>query len=195
MTYKEKIEMFKEKKAFIDNISKAFEARPRVSAVDSVEYEVYYKKIDVKGITHDHFVEYIIVNFFGDGKSVKIVSGNSNTANFRAVGSMIDGGYYDEVRDYETLVDRDFQKVSLSNKLEELLEKPMKHISDVRACFNYCKDYEDIERVIDAIPSAFGSFYAESNIEEGTFVITNSYEEDGDVYEDEDEYEFYKEEE
>ena len=108
---------------------------------------------------------------------------------------MIDGGYYDEVRDYETLVDRDFQKVSLSNKLEELLEKPMKHISDVRACFNYCKDYEDIERVIDTIPSAFGSFYAESNVEEGTFVITNSYEEDGDVYEDEDEYEFYKEEE
>ena len=41
MTITEKLEMFKEKRNFIKNISKAFEAKPKGSSVQSVDYEVY----------------------------------------------------------------------------------------------------------------------------------------------------------
>ncbi len=110
ITIEEKIKMFKDKKAFIDNISKAFETRPRVSSVDSISYEVYRKEIDEE---HTYFAEYLVVNFFGGGLSVTIANGNSNTANFRALGNLIDGGYYTEVREYETLIDRGFTFVPL----------------------------------------------------------------------------------
>lgn len=111
MTVAEKIEMYKGKKAFIDNISKAFEARPRVSSVDSIEYEVYRHPLQHR----DYFMEYLIVNFFGGSKSVRCINGNSNTMNFRVIGSLIDGGYYDEVRDYETLSDLGYELVVLEN--------------------------------------------------------------------------------
>ena len=55
MTIAEKIEMYKGKKAFIKNVSKAFEATPRISSVTSIDYEVYRKEID-KDITY--FAEY-----------------------------------------------------------------------------------------------------------------------------------------
>lgn len=110
MTIAEKIEMYKNKKAFITAISKAFETEPSASTVYSVNYEVYSKKIN-EDITY--FEEYVIVYFCGGGFATKRVSGNSSTANFRAIGALIDGGYYDEVRDYETLVERGFELVSL----------------------------------------------------------------------------------
>ena len=37
----------------------------------------------------------------------------------------------------------------------------MEHIRDVRECFNYCKDRNDIEKVIKMIPNCFGSFEVE----------------------------------
>lgn len=197
MTVAEKIEMYKGKKAFIQNISKAFEATPRVSAVTSIEYEVYHRKVTINGEERDHFVEYVIVNFFGGGKSAKFVSGNSCTANFRALGSMLDGGYYDENRDYETLADRGFTMVDLGtteSKLDTLLRKPMTHISDVRACFNYCTNGKDVVRVIKSIPAMFGTFTVDFNDDGETFVITNDYEENGDPQCEEAEYEFYTEE-
>lgn len=113
MTYEEKIEMYKGKKAFIDNISKAFEATPRVSTVVSIEYEVYTRKVTINKKECDHYVEYLVVHFFGGSKSAKFVSGNSCTANFRALGSMLDGGYYDENREYETLDDKGFALIDL----------------------------------------------------------------------------------
>ena len=113
MTYEEKIEMYKGKKAFINNISKAFEATPRVSAVTSIEYEVYHRKVTINNEERDHYVEYLIVHFFGGGKSAKFVSGNSCTANFRALGPMLDGGYYDETREYDTLDDNGFALIKL----------------------------------------------------------------------------------
>lgn len=110
MTITEKIEMYKGKKAFIKNVSKAFEVTPRISSVTSIDYEVYKKEID-KDITY--FAEYIIVNFFGGGKSVRLVNGNSCTANFREIGKLLDGGYYEENRQYESLEDNGFASVVL----------------------------------------------------------------------------------
>ena len=112
MTIAEKIEMYKGKKAFVKNVSKAFEVTPRVSSVTSVDYEVYEKKINE---ATTYFAEYIIVNFSGGGKSVRLVNGNSCTANFREIGKLLDGGYYEENRQYETLEDDGFTFVSLDN--------------------------------------------------------------------------------
>ena len=193
MTYEEKIKMYKVKKAFIDNLSKAFEAKPRASSVDSIEYEVYKKESTVnEGQTY--FVEYLVVNFFGGAISVKTVNGNSCTANFRALGELIDGGYYDEVRGYETLDDNGFEKVNLDeSKLDRLLKRPMTHIAHVKECFMYCEDEADVARLCKAIPSGFGTFCAIFNEEEETFLIINEYEENGDFLTEEVEYDYYTE--
>jgi hypothetical protein len=160
--------------------------------VTSIDYEVYKKEINEDTT---YFAEYIIVNFFGGNKSVRLVNGNSCTANFREIGKLLDGGYYEEVRDYETLDDRGFTFVSISgeDKLKELLSKPMEHIRDVRECFNYCKDGNDVEKVIRMIPNCFGSFEVEYGEDEETFTIINYYEENGIDECEEAEYEFYTE--
>ena len=194
MTLEEKIIMYKNKKAFINNVSKAFEAKPHVCSVESVDFEVYTRKVTVNNEERDHFVEYLVVHFIGGGKSVRFVSGNSCTANFRILGTMIDGGYYDENMEYDSLSERGFTKVNLDgSKLDELLSKPMTHISDVRKCFNYCKDKNDIEKVIKMIPNCFGSFEVEYDEDEETFTIINYYEENGVDECEEAEYEFYME--
>ena len=93
MTIVEKIKMFEGKKAFVTGISKAFEAHK--TGIEFIEYEVYQKVVD----DCTYFKEYVVVTFNGGGKSVRNVGGNSHTANFREIGKLIDGGYYDEVRD------------------------------------------------------------------------------------------------
>jgi hypothetical protein len=194
MTITEKLEMYANKKAFIDNVSKAFAKNLSKSSVTSLEYEVYRKDIDEERV---HFVEYVVVNFIGGGKCVRFVSGNSNTANFRVIGEMLDGGYYDEIPTYNGLKDNGFKYVILkpyTDRLGELLSKPMTHIGDVRACFNYCKTCKDVVKVIDSIPAVFGSFNVKFNDDGETFLITNSYEENGDYLTDEAEYEFFVEE-
>lgn len=192
MTIAEKIEMYRSKRTFIKNISMAFEAKPSKTTVTSVDYEVYRKEIN-EDITY--FAEYIIVNFIGGAKSVRTVNGNSNSANFRVIGELIDGGYYDEVRDYETIEDRGFSLVTFEEEetLESLLSKPMKHISDVHKCFEYCKDGNDVEKVIDMIPSCFGTFDVSYNEDGETFLITNDYDSNEGWEIDEAEYYFYKE--
>jgi hypothetical protein len=194
MTVAEKIEMYKEKRAFIKNISKAFEASPKGSTVTSIEYEVYKREAD-NGNTY--FREFVVVNFFGGGKSVKNISGNSNTANLRALGTMVDGGYYDEIPDYE-LTQEVSEKVNLDlvenkSRLEELLAKPMNHISDVRACFEYCSNANDIEKVIRKIPGGFGSFDVEFNEDGDSFTIINTFDDGGSFETEEEEFDFYVE--
>ena len=194
MTITEKLEMFKEKKTFIENISKAFEAGPKGATVSSINYEAYRK--ETKDMTY--FVEYVIVTFFGGGKSVKCVNGNSNTANFRALGSMLDGGYYDEVFDYDKLTSIGYEKVifeEAKKPLDEYLEEPMKHISDVARCFDYCANGKDVVRVIKMIPSCFGSFTVEFNDDGESFRIINYFEEDGVMQSEEYDFDFYVEEE
>lgn len=110
MTANEKLAMYRGKKTFIKNISKAFEAGPAGSTVTSIDYEVY--SLELKDdITY--YKEYIIVTFKGGSISVRTVNGNSNTANFRAIGTMLDGGYYDEVFTYENISESGYKKVEL----------------------------------------------------------------------------------
>ena len=109
MTTIEKIEMYKGKKIFVDNISKAFETRPAGSSVTKVEYEVYEKEFN--DITY--FEEYIIVTYTGGAIATRIVNGNSNTANFIAISTLLDGGYYEEVERYRNLEKNGYKRVTL----------------------------------------------------------------------------------
>lgn len=109
MTIIEKVEMYKDKKVFVDNISKAFEAELAGSTVKKVEYEVYTKEFD--GTTY--FEEYIVVTYNGGAKAVRNATGNSNTANFRTIGGLVNGGYYDEVERYINLENNGYERVAI----------------------------------------------------------------------------------
>lgn len=110
MTMEEKIEMYKEKKKFIENINDMFQVEPRCPSVEGVHYEVYTKDY---GEGHIDTREWVIVHFVGGGVSVKLVTGNSNIANFKVIGSMLVGGYYTEVYTYQKQVEDGYEKVTL----------------------------------------------------------------------------------
>ena len=114
MTVEEKIKMYKEKKAFVDAINTAFQVEPRKHSVQSIAYEVFSKEVNNEFVTnHLYFQEYLVVTFDGGGVSVRNANGNSYTANFREIGKLIDGGYYDEVPVYKDMENCGFKKVDL----------------------------------------------------------------------------------
>lgn len=114
MTEKDVFKMYQNKKAFIDSISKAFQLRPKTHSVESVKYELYTKQITNEFVTnHTYHQEYLVVTFDGGGISVRSINGNSDTANFREIGKLIDGGYYDEVELYTSMEERGFTRVAL----------------------------------------------------------------------------------
>lgn len=99
LTRDQKMQMYRGKKRFIDHISKVFEDESLMSNVERVDYEVY-SKLSPDG--HDTwYTEFAVVTFVGGGKSVRVISGNSNNANFREIAKLIDGGYYDELEFYK----------------------------------------------------------------------------------------------
>ena len=110
MILAESIEMYLDKKQFIENINEAFQIAPGCPTVEGVSYEVY-----TKGTGEDSFSirEWVIVHFVGGGRSVKQVTGNSNIANFKVIGGMLVGGYYTEVYTYQKQIDDGYTKVDL----------------------------------------------------------------------------------
>ena len=112
MTVEEKIKMYKEKKAFVEAINAAFQVEPRKHSIQKVEYELYKMYMEYEDFTY--FNEFLVVTFDGGSISVRCANGNSCTANFREIGKLIDGGYYNEVEFYRALVpDCGFEKVEL----------------------------------------------------------------------------------
>ena len=70
--------------------------------------------------------------------------------------------------------------------LEELLNTlPMRHIEDIKKCFEACKSKADIAKVIKAAPAMFGTFWAE--YDDTCFTIVNRFFDDdiGEDYEEE----------
>lgn len=70
--------------------------------------------------------------------------------------------------------------------LEELLATlPMRHIEDVKKCFEACKSKSDIAKVIKTVPGYFGTWWAE--YDGSYFTIVNRFFDDdiGDYYEEE----------
>ena len=179
MTFEEKLEMFKEKRTFVKNISKAFERGVKGSTVDSVDY-VVFKKDRPNGDCA--YAEYVVVTFYGGAQSAKVVSGNSNNANLRAIASIIDGGYYEEMQTFNALMEESnsgtgYILLNLNAEEEDTLgrvlrETNIKHISDIRKCFNYCKNPDDLDRVLDAIPGGFGPIMVDFDERAGTFSVS-----------------------
>lgn len=110
MTVEERIKMYKSKKAFIDNLSRALELSS--TAVQKVEYVVLTKYNDL--FKTDVYSEFIIVTYVGGAQSVRSVSGNSDAANLISLASLVEGSYYyQEVAYYESLLEEGFTEVDL----------------------------------------------------------------------------------
>jgi hypothetical protein len=110
MTLEEKLKMYRDKQRFIENLSGVFQVAPGCASVEGVEYEVYTKQFSDR---LSETREWIIVYYSGGGKAMTIVNGNSNAANFVVVGSMLQGGCYDQVRMYQEQEELGYQKVNL----------------------------------------------------------------------------------
>lgn len=114
ITVDEKIRELREKKAFIDALNVAFNVVPCTHSVHKVELEVYSKKITNEYVTdYTYYQEYLVVTFRGGAKSVRNSNGNSNTANLRELGKLVDGGYYVELDAYNALEENGFVRVEL----------------------------------------------------------------------------------
>ena len=115
MTIEEKLKMYREKKQFIYNIAMAFVKNPKGHSVTDITYEVWHKELEQFGHC---FVEWVIVHYDGGAISPRRVDGNSNTANFRAIGEMLDNGYYEDLFLYkESQIALGYKKVDLTKLL------------------------------------------------------------------------------
>ena len=110
MTMEEKIQMFKDKQRFVEALSKVFQTTPHNSTVEGISYEAYYKSF---GGRLSETREYIIVYYTGGAKAPRTVSGYACTAIFRIIGELLNGGYYDEVREFDSLVENDYERIKL----------------------------------------------------------------------------------
>ena len=101
MTMEERIDMYSEKKAFINALDAVFKMKPKGSLIEKISYEVYQKEIG----SEMRFKEWLVLHFEGGAMLAAQVTGNSNIANLRAISTYLDGGYYEEVRMYNFLPD------------------------------------------------------------------------------------------
>lgn len=97
MTIDEKLKMYREKKAFIAGIDRVFTQNSKGHSVAEISYEVWCKDHGEGGL---EFMEWIIVGYNGGAKSYIRATANSNTANFRAIGEVLDHGNYSDVDTY-----------------------------------------------------------------------------------------------
>lgn len=110
MTTEERLKMYREKRQFIYDVSMAFIKNPKGHSVDGVVYEVFFKEAD----WGTEIVEWVTVQYDGGAEAHRVVSGNSNAANFEVVASMVHGGCYEQNRTYEQLAARGFKKLDLN---------------------------------------------------------------------------------
>ena len=118
MTTEERLEMYREKKRFIQDTSLAFTKNPSGHTVDDIVYEVLFNE-DKFG---QYFSEWLIVKYQGGAEARRSISCNSNYANFRAIADVIEGGHYGQNPDYERLLDIGWKKLDIT-KINELQEE------------------------------------------------------------------------
>lgn len=94
ITNEERLEMIN-KKAFVDRIAYAIVGQHRIGVI-KIEYKVF---------AHEEYgiAEYIVVTYHGGAIAPRNVRGNSNSANYREIGELLDGGYYSEVEHYREI--------------------------------------------------------------------------------------------
>ncbi len=117
MTIEERLKMYREKRQFVYELAMTFIKVPKGHSVADINYEVFFKEDEYC----TDITEWITITYFGGGRAHRVVSGNSNSANFRVVADMIEGGCYEQNPTYESLADRGFKKLDL-NKMSGLHE-------------------------------------------------------------------------
>ena len=81
----------------------------------------------------------------------------------------------------------------MNEKLQRVMQQPMRTILAVRACFDYCETVEDIQVVIQKIPAKFGKFNLLAAFEdEHYFMIQNLFEKNGQICSQVVSHDFYK---
>jgi hypothetical protein len=110
MTVEERLKMYREKKNFVFDVSMAFIKNPTGHSVDDIIYEVLFK-VDGLG---EHFSEWITICYQGGAKAHRCVSYNSNSANFKNIAEMINGGFYGDNPLYNDLFESDWKKLNLA---------------------------------------------------------------------------------
>lgn len=111
MTVEERLKMYREKRQFIYDVSMVFIKNPKGHTVDGIIYEVLFKDEHDLG---QHFYEWLTVQYHGGAEAHCCVIGNSNSANFRVIANMIEGGCYGENAYYRDLLDRGWRKLDLN---------------------------------------------------------------------------------
>jgi hypothetical protein len=111
MTFEEKVDMWSEKKRFIEAVDNVFQMKPAGSVIEKISYEVYQKEIG--GIVR--YEEWLILNFEGGAMLATQTTGSSNIANLRTIAAYLSGGYYEEVQTYRSLTEFGWTLVQLKN--------------------------------------------------------------------------------
>lgn len=110
MTFEEKIAMWSEKKRFIEALDGVFQMKPAGSMIEKISYEVYQKEIN----NEMRYTEWLVLRFEGGAMLATQSTGSSNIANLRTIANYLDGGYYEEVRTYKSLLETGWEPVTLS---------------------------------------------------------------------------------
>ena len=90
------------------------------TGIKKIEYRVFrydFLKDEFGGKTY--YQEYLVITYDGGALGVRSCNGNSFTAIFEELAEMLDGGYYDEVKD---LLDYENSEMWKEVSLEELKE-------------------------------------------------------------------------
>lgn len=85
---------------FAKKIGKDCSEAERIGIV-KIDYQVYYKDDE------DEVKEWLVITYKGGAIAVRNCRGNSNSANFREIALMINGGYYDEVKGYREFLNNE----------------------------------------------------------------------------------------
>jgi hypothetical protein len=117
MTIEERLKMYREKRQFIYDVSMAFIKNPKGHTVDGIVYEVLF----TEAADTPRFAEWITVQYCDGAEAHRCASCNSNSANFRSIAEMIEGGYYGENAYYQDLLNRGWRKLDL-NKMSSYQE-------------------------------------------------------------------------
>jgi hypothetical protein len=110
MTIEEKLRMYREKRQFVYELSMTFIKVPKGHSVADVTYEVFFREAE----WGTEIAEWLTITYDGGAQAHRVVTGNSNSANFKVVADMIDGGCYEQNPTYDSLADRGLKKLDLN---------------------------------------------------------------------------------
>lgn len=110
MTLEEKLKMYKEKQRFVEALSGVFQTTTHNSTIEGISYEVYHRSL---GGRLSESKEYVIVYYTGGAKAPRTVSGYNCTAIYRIIGDLLNGGYYEEVLEFDSLWEAGYERIEL----------------------------------------------------------------------------------